>query len=69
MTAPKKPRSAAGLKPAPAPPLTVDQQLLLKYYAEICDESQQHILRMMALATKSCPRHVRPALRLVGGVK
>lgn len=67
MTAPRKPRGAVAPKPALAAPLTADQQLLLKYYAEICDEAQQHILRMMALATKSCPRHVRPALRLVSG--
>ena len=66
MTAPKKPRSAATPKPAPAP-LTADQQLLLKYFAEIEDEAQQHILRMMALAAERCARHKRPALRLVVG--
>ena len=66
MTAPKKPRSAATPKPAPAQ-FTADQTLLLDYYMQIDDEAQQHILRMMALATKSCARHKRPVLRLISG--
>lgn len=65
MTAPKKPRAAKA--PAPAAPLTADQQRLLNYYSQIDDEAQQHILRMMALATERCARHKRPALRLVVG--
>lgn len=66
MTTPKKPRSAVTPKPAPAQ-LTADQQLLLDYYVQIDDEAQQHILRMMALATKSCARHKRPLLSLISG--
>lgn len=64
MSGPKKPRAATPAAPAT---LTADQLRFAQLFAEIDDESQVGMMDMMVAMVKSCPRHVRPALRLVSG--
>lgn len=70
MIPPKKPRAArAAPAPAPAPAaeLTAEQLRAAQLLALMSDETQEAMLNMMAEMAISCPRHKRPALRLVGG--
>ena len=66
MTAPKKLR-AAKITPAPAAELTADQLRAAQLLAHMNDGAQAAVLDFMAGMAESCPRHQRPALRLVSG--
>lgn len=68
MTAPTKPR-AAKVAPMPAAKLTAAQLRAAQLLAQMNDGAQAAVLDLMAGMAESCPRRVRPALRLVGGTK
>lgn len=66
MTAPRKPR-AAKVAPVPAIELSAAQLRAARLLAQMNDGAQAAVLDLMAGMAESCPRHKRPALRLVGG--
>ena len=47
-------------------PLTADQLRVAQYFGAMDDGAQEGMLRMMAAMAETCPRHSKPALRLVG---
>lgn len=68
MTAPKMPRPAK-VAPMPAAELTAAQLRAAQLLARMNDGAQAAVLDLMAGMAESCPRRVRPVLRLVGGAK
>ena len=68
MTARKKPR-AAKVAPAPVEQFTADQLRVAQLFGLMSDAAQSHLLPMIEAVAREMPRHVRPALRLVGGAK
>lgn len=68
MTAPKKPR-AAKVAPMPSAELNAAQLRAAQLLTQMNDGAQAAVLDLMAGMAESCPRRVRPVLRLVGGTK